>query len=94
MNEKYFSNIGKYALKGFQKRKPEEQIETIGTLRELSPKATDKYRARSTKDNETDKINKLLDVRTPIKERENEEKKQKYLEFIKKMVKKQKSRTA
>jgi hypothetical protein len=94
MNEKYFSNIGKYALKGFQKRKPYDQMETIGILHELRPESTTKYRNKNSEDNETDKINKLLDVRTPIKERENEEKKQKYLDFIKKMVKEQKSRTA
>lgn len=95
MNDKYLSKVGQYALKGFQKRKPSVQMETIGIMRSLSPESTDRYRANQSKKSESERVNELMDVRIPIKERENQEEAKKYKDFIKKIIQKeQKSRTA
>lgn len=103
MDDKYFSKIGQYATKGFQKRKPSAQMETIGILQELLPESTIKYRTRNLEDTPNKRLKKLLDVTIPSKEREiiqsTDEPKEiasvNYKDSVKKMLqKKQKSKMA
>lgn len=97
---KYMSKFGKDWMETFKKSQPLVQNQLLDIAKESleDPRTQGKYRARSGEASESEKINKMLDVRTPIKQREKEEEKERYKEAIKRIkkrsIKEIKERTA